>query len=81
MKPFGSSNFVPYIEYLLNTSFLILCGDIIHCARKGVFQSAAAELHNPPRIPPLTLITAEDHPRLVIPIGVWVISFEKFKIL
>ena len=40
-----------------------LCSDSIHYTRKGLLQSVAAELYNPPRHPPLTLITAEDLPQ------------------
>ena len=61
------ASFEAQVDYTVSQTFgylrVLRCSDSIHCARKGLLQSAAAELYNPPRHPPLTLITAEDPPR------------------
>ena len=39
------------------------CSSSIHDAIKGLLQSVAVELYNPPRHPPLTLLTDKDRRR------------------
>ena len=50
------------------------CSGSIHCARKGLLQSMATKLYNPPRNPPINLITAKDRPRFN-PLALQVIKF------